>query len=123
MEGVLADMGAMISHLPGRRGPLTRDLFIRMGRDMGWECMARQSDALANRGDLRPTLHKISCPALMLWGQHDQFSSTTEGVALANAVPGARYVEIAECGHFPTLEKPTETVAALRRWLSDSRFI
>lgn len=121
MEGVLADMGAMVSHLPGPRGPLTRELFIRMGRDMGWERMARQADALAMRGDLRPSLHRIACPSLMLWGEHDQFSPTSDGIALANAIPGARYVEIADCGHFPTLEKPAETVAALRRWLADSK--
>jgi pimeloyl-ACP methyl ester carboxylesterase len=121
MEGVLADMGSMVSHLPGPRGPRARNLFIAMAHDMGWERMARQADALAVRGDLRPRLHKIACPSLMLWGEHDQFSPAKDGLALSMAISGARYVEIAGCGHFPTLEAPAETTAALRHWLVDSR--
>jgi pimeloyl-ACP methyl ester carboxylesterase len=121
MEGVLAEMGAMVSHLPGPRGALARDLFITMGRDMGFERMARQADALAARGDLRPRLHRIACPALMLWGEHDQFVAAPDGLALSAAISGARYVEIAGCGHFPTLEAPAEAIAALRHWLVDSK--
>jgi pimeloyl-ACP methyl ester carboxylesterase len=120
MEGVLADMGAMIAHLPGERGPATRDLFIRMGRDMGPETMARQSDSLAHRSDLTPRLSTIACPALMLWGAHDQFVSTADGLALSAAIPRARYTEIASVGHFPSLEAPEETVAILAHWLADA---
>ena len=48
----------MIAHLPGPNGPATRHAFIAMARKQGAELMARQSDALANRGDLRPRLGK-----------------------------------------------------------------
>jgi pimeloyl-ACP methyl ester carboxylesterase len=119
-EQVVKEMGDMISHLPGPRGPLTRDAFIAMAHEFGAERMARQSDALAHRTDLWPRVHEITCPALMLWGKHDQFSPASDGLKLAAALPNARYVEIAECGHFPSLEAPEETVDAIGHWLAAS---
>ncbi|MBC8038142.1 MAG: alpha/beta fold hydrolase, partial [Rhizobiales bacterium] len=71
VEGVVAEMAAMISHLPGSNGAAARDAFIAMARTQGAELMARQSDAMAKRSDLRPRLSSITCPALMLWGVHD----------------------------------------------------
>lgn len=117
---VIAEMGDMISHLPGPHGVLARDEFVRMGRNMDTERLARQSDALVNRLDRWPHVAAIACPTLCLWGVHDQFSGTADGMRLAAAVPHGRYVEIAECGHFPSLEYPEETAAALEHWLRDS---
>lgn len=117
MEQVLTEMGSIISHLPGPRGPDTRDAFIAMGRAMGVEALARQSDALAHRIDRWPELPGIPCPVLCLWGVHDQFSPAADGRRIAEAVPKGTYVELAECGHFPTLEYPDATAAALVRWL------
>lgn len=117
MEDVLAEMGNMISHMPGPRGPETRQAFIEMGRAMGAEALARQSDALAHRVDRWPELGGIACPVLCLWGVHDQFSPAADGRRIAGAVPKGSYVELAECGHFPTLEYPDATAAALLRWL------
>lgn len=117
MEQVLAEMGNMISHMPGPRGPETREAFIRMGRAMGAEALARQSDALAHRVDRWPELPGIACPVLCLWGVHDQFSPAADGRRIAEAVQKGSYVELAECGHFPTLEYPDAAAAALLRWL------
>jgi pimeloyl-ACP methyl ester carboxylesterase len=117
MDQVLTEMGNIISHLPGPRGPDTRQAFIDMGRAMGPEALARQSDALAHRVDRWPALPGIACPVLCLWGVHDQFSPAADGRKIAEAVPKGSYVELAECGHFPTLEYPEATAAALLRWL------
>jgi pimeloyl-ACP methyl ester carboxylesterase len=119
-EQVVAEMADMVSHLPGPNGPATRDAFITMARTQGAELMARQSDALANRSDLRPRLSSIKCPALMLWGIHDHFAPASDGLALSKAIPGARYVEIPDCGHFPPLEAPEETAGAIRHWLASN---
>ncbi len=117
---VAAEMAAIISHLPGPCGPETRDRFIAMCGRQGADVMARQSDALAKRGDLRPRLHEITCPALMLWGKQDQFSPAADGARFADSVQHGRYVELDQCGHFPTLEYPGETAAILARWLSEN---
>lgn len=122
-EEVVTEMADMISHMPGPNGPSTREAFVTMAKTQGSGFMARQSDALAQREDLRPRLGEITCPALMLWGVHDKFSPARDGLAMASAIPGARYVEIAECGHFPSLEAPEETADAILHWLKDSRFI
>lgn len=119
-EAVVAEMAAIIAHPPGPNGAATRDAFIAMSRQQGAELMARQSDALAKRTDLWPRLAEIQCPALMLWGVHDLFSPAADGLRLSAAVAHGRYVELAECGHFPTLEYPEETAAALGHWLADN---
>lgn len=121
-EAVMAEMGDMISHLPGPNGPATREAFIEMCRTVGTDAMTRQSDALAKRIDLRPRLKEIACPALLLWGAEDKFSATADGRAMAAAMPKGRYVELAGCGHFPTLEYPEETAAAISQWMVDSGF-
>ena len=90
-----------------------------MARTQGAALMARQSDALAERTDLWPKLQDISCPSLMLWGVHDQFSPATDGLRFSASVPKGRFVQIADCGHFPTLEYPQETAGAMSHWLAD----
>ena len=120
-EQVAAEMGEMIAHMEGPNGPATRDAFIAMCATVGEAVMTRQSDALAKRIDLRPRLREITCPALMLWGAHDKFSPAGDGLRMAAALPNGRYVEIADCGHFPTLEYPEETAAAICHWMEDAK--
>jgi pimeloyl-ACP methyl ester carboxylesterase len=119
-EQVASEMGDIISHMEGPNGPATREAFIEMCRTVGPDVMTRQSDALAKRADLRPRLSEVSCPALLLWGIHDQFSPAADGLKMAGAMKRGRYVELAECGHFPTLEYPDETAAAIAHWMEDS---
>jgi pimeloyl-ACP methyl ester carboxylesterase len=117
---VAAEMGEKIAHLDGPNGPAARDAFIAMCERLGPGVMTRQSDALAQRQDLRPRLSEITCPALMLWGVHDKFSPADDGRQMAAAIPRGRYVELGDCGHFPSLEYPAETTAAIARWMQDT---
>ena len=118
-EAVAAGMGEMIAHLDGPNGPAARDAFVAMCADVGPGVMTRQSDALARRTDLWPRLAEITCPALMLWGVHDKFAPAADGLRMASAMPRGRYVQLAACGHFPTLEYPDETAAAIAHWMVD----
>jgi pimeloyl-ACP methyl ester carboxylesterase len=120
-DAVVAEMAAIISHLPGPNGPATREAFVAMARAQGPDVMARQSDALAGRIDLWPRLSDIGCPALMLWGKYDQFSPAADGLRMSAAIARGRYVELADCGHFPTLEYPEESAAAITHWLQDAK--
>jgi len=119
-EAVVGEMANMVAHLPGPNGPDTREAFLKMARVQGAEIMAHQSDALAWRGDLTPRLGEIKCPCLLIWGHEDQFSNWRDGLKLSMALPRARYVEIPECGHCPTLEAPEETKSAIHHWLASS---
>jgi pimeloyl-ACP methyl ester carboxylesterase len=118
-ETVVAEMAAMISHLPGPNGPKAREQFVEMARANGGELMARQSEALARRVDLGPRLAEITCPSLMLWGRQDKFSPAADGLQMSTAIRLARYAEISDCGHFPSLEAPEETLEILLHWLRD----
>lgn len=119
-EAVIAELADRAVHLPGHNGIASRNTALAMMRRMGPELMASQSDAMAARGDVTARLGELVCPALMLWGSKDQFSSAREGLALAVALPNARFVEIPDCGHLPTLEAPGETLDAARHWLHAS---
>ncbi len=116
---VIAEMGRMIAHEPGPLGLSARQAFIDMATDMDLDLLARQSDALAHRIDLWDRLDEIECPTLCLWGEHDQFSPGTDGLRIAEAVQYGSYVELSDCGHFPTLEYPDEATEAIAMWLDD----
>ncbi|MEI8179262.1 alpha/beta hydrolase [Aestuariivirga sp.] len=116
---VATEMGDRIAHMDGPNGPAARQAFIDMCATLGPEALTRQSDALAKRSDLWQRLGEIACPALMLWGVHDKYSPAAEGLRMSAAIPNGRYVELADCGHFPTLEYPDETAAAIDHWMED----
>src|SRR6266513_4268183 len=59
---------------------------------------------------LKARLHRIRIPTLFLWGAQDGFAPLSYGRSFCAAVPGAKFEEIDESGHFPYMEQP-ETVA------------
>lgn len=118
-EEVYRQFAQTITHLPGEHGQGAADRFLAMARRADPRKVALQSDALAVRADRWSDLSRIGCPSLLMWGVHDQFSPAADGLRMAGLIPHARYVEIAECGHLPTLETPEEVVEAARHWLAD----
>lgn len=57
-------------------------------------------------------LHRITRPALVLWGERDGIVAPGYGERLAAALPNARFERIAGAAHYPQIEQP-EAVAAL----------
>lgn len=74
--------------------------------------------ALLTRPDARPVMDMISCPTLILAGESDPLSTPARNEEMAKMIPHAELVILEDCSHFPMLEKPEETNAALRRWLA-----
>jgi pimeloyl-ACP methyl ester carboxylesterase len=60
---------------------------------------------------LRHWLHRLKLPTLIVWGERDRVVAPTYGAHLAEILPDARFVPIADAGHYPPVEQP-ETVAA-----------
>jgi pimeloyl-ACP methyl ester carboxylesterase len=58
----------------------------------------------------------IPQPTLLLWGQADRTHAASMPRALQQALPHARLVEYAGCGHFPTLEDVDRYVRTLKEW-------
>lgn len=74
--------------------------------------------ALASRTDTTETLKSVSVPALVIRGAEDNITTRAQADILAQHIPGASYVEIAECGHLPNLEAPLQFNEALFNWLN-----
>lgn len=120
-EEIYQQFYKMITHLPGERGPWAADEFLAMARRSDPQKVALQADALAARPDRWNDLGRIACPTLLLWGVHDQFAAASDALRMAGLIPKARYVEIADCGHLPSLEAPEEFLSASQHWLADIR--
>ncbi|HLY46309.1 MAG TPA: alpha/beta fold hydrolase [Stellaceae bacterium] len=61
-------------------------------------------------------LHRITRPALVLWGEHDGIVAPSYGEALAAALPNARFELVASAAHHPQIEQPAAVAAAIARF-------
>ncbi len=57
---------------------------------------------------------KVACPCLVLLGADDRMTPARAGRKMAEAIPGATLTVIPGCGHMMMLEKPDETLDALK---------
>lgn len=64
--------------------------------------------------DLVPSLHRLRVPTLVVCGELDQATPPPLNKEVAAKVPGARYVELPDCGHCPPLEQPEAFIAAIK---------
>ena len=67
---------------------------------------------------LKHWLHRISVPALVLWGESDRIVTPEYGRHYANLIPGAVFETIPQAGHHPELEQPAAFVECLNRFLA-----
>jgi len=95
------------------------DLCMDMALCLGPGVFADQSRALATRPDQTATLAAYLGPALVLMGEQDRLCPKSRHDLMHALMPQSRLVVIDGAGHLPTLEKPLETTAALRRWLEE----
>jgi pimeloyl-ACP methyl ester carboxylesterase len=77
------------------------------------EGVAAAQRGMALRPDSVPTLARIACPTLVVFGDEDQLIPLGEGQRMAQTVKGARMVRIPGAGHLPNLENPSAFNAAL----------
>jgi pimeloyl-ACP methyl ester carboxylesterase len=61
---------------------------------------------------LRPELHKLSMPTLLIWGDKDSFGSPSLAKEMAQSMPDGRAEVVPDAGHLAWLDQP-ETVAGL----------
>jgi len=74
----------------------TRRAVLRLYRSAG-------PDRLAAAG---LGLGKITCPALVVWGQSDPYLQPEFGRAYADRLPGAELWEVGDAGHWPWIDQP-----------------
>jgi pimeloyl-ACP methyl ester carboxylesterase len=88
-----------------------------MADETGADAFVREQTAIIGRADSRPDLAAIACPTLVVVGEGDELIAPENSVEIADGIPGARLVTIAQCGHLSTLERPEQVTAALTEWL------
>ena len=67
---------------------------------------------------LRPWLHRIDRPALLIWGAADRILSPAYRAGWSESLPNSRSVTIADAGHFPHQEQPDRFAAAIREFVA-----
>ena len=64
---------------------------------------------------------KVACPAALALGERDMMTPVKSGLALAAHIDGAKATVLPGAGHMMTVERPTETLAALSATLKPDR--
>ena len=81
--------------------------------------IAAAGRGMAERPDATGMLGQIDCPTLVIVGGLDVISTPTEMADIAESIPNARLVEIADCGHMSTLEEPAAVNTAILDFLGN----
>ncbi len=79
--------------------------------------VASASRGMALRPDSRPTLASFRGPALVVFGEQDQFTGLDEAKTLADLTPGATLVTIPNAGNLAHIESPAAVNAAIAPFL------
>jgi pimeloyl-ACP methyl ester carboxylesterase len=69
---------------------------------------------------LRHWLHRLRLPNLVVWGERDRIVAPAYGAHLTQALPNARFVPIADAGHYPHIEQPEKVAAAIEAFAGES---
>lgn len=67
---------------------------------------------------LRNRLHRITSPALILWGEKDHFVPRSHGETYAERISGAELTIVPGAGHSAHVENPEETAQLILKFLS-----
>lgn len=118
LAGVMRDEMKPNYLAPGAGQGAVLDLCMAMALDLGPETFRRQSLALRDRADRTATLAAFAGPALVLMGEHDRLCPRDRHELMHRLMPRSRFTAVAGAGHLPPLERPAETLAALRDWLA-----
>jgi pimeloyl-ACP methyl ester carboxylesterase len=65
-------------------------------------------------------LHRITRPALVLWGEQDGIVAPAYGEKLAAALPDARFALVGGAAHYPQIEQPQAVAAAIAGFADDA---
>ncbi len=76
--------------------------------------------AMAGRPDSFDTLRATDVPALVIVGQEDSLAPPEHAVAMVEALPNARLVELPAAGHLSAVETPNAFAAALADFAATS---
>ena len=74
--------------------------------------------AMHDRPDSSHLLHRLNCPTMVITGGEDAMIRAEDSRAMADAIPGSRFVRIPSSGHLSNLDNPDEYNRALLGFLN-----
>ena len=98
-------------------GPLAREHIERLRRETRRNLEVARAWEPEPPIDLRPDLARLTCPVLVLVGEHDFICGPVWARAIADATPTATYHEFPGVGHMPQYEAPDEFRRVVLDWL------
>jgi len=75
--------------------------------------------AILSQENIRHCLSKITCPTLLIYGQHDNLVPQAVGKELLELLPDAKLEVINRAGHAPFLSHRQEFLQSINRFLDD----
>jgi pimeloyl-ACP methyl ester carboxylesterase len=70
---------------------------------------------------LEERLHRIKAPVLIVWGKEDRIAPLAVGEKYQSLIENAEIKILEECGHVPTMEKPSELASEVIRFLNQGK--
>jgi pimeloyl-ACP methyl ester carboxylesterase len=111
-----ADQPAALDMFPDGKGELEDEVrryqMLRLSSRIGFKPPYFYNYSLRNR------LHRITSPALVIWGEKDNFVPRSHGETFAEQIPGATLATVPGAGHSAHAEKPEETAGLILEFLS-----
>lgn len=120
LEAMTEVMAALCAPGFAKREPEKLAAFVRRKLDIPVRFSVLQAQTNAIMADARAAeLSRISAPTMVVHGADDRLVDPANGRFLASRIPGARYRELADCGHLPHLEVPEELARVLLEFLEE----
>ena len=100
------------------KGRPVGEAVMAMAKRVGADAYRRQQQVIMSRPDSRPLLPSIAVPTLVAVGDSDVVTPLARAREIHAGIAGSRLYVFDDCGHLPAMEKPEETSALLRQWLT-----
>ena len=71
--------------------------------------------------DLSDCLAKIKAPTLLIWGEKDTATPMRDARKMERLIPDAGLVSYPEAGHFSFLDRPGQTAAVIKSFITPDR--
>lgn len=117
---IVAEQGLLATapHADPMLTPIVSGPVQAMADRVGSAVFERQQRALLARPDLGPAIAATRVPTLIAVGDRDRICLPEDARALADQISGSRFHILRSCGHLAPMERPGETTALLREWLT-----
>ncbi|MFH1982616.1 MAG: alpha/beta hydrolase [Pseudomonadota bacterium] len=91
---------------------------IDMAARVGAEVFLRQQRSIMDRIDQVPNLSSITCPTMIVCGEHDQITPRACSEEMVEKICRSELVIVGDCGHMSTMEKPETVSSIMYNWFT-----